>query len=78
LSRRCPKCGKEIDYLYYYAYELQKATFYISSNNHAEYSNWDSIPDIKGDPEYVCPECGEVLFTSEEEAEKFLGNEETE
>jgi hypothetical protein len=67
---KCPKCGKEIDYLYCYAYKLEKARFYISSNNRTKYSNWKGI--CRGDLVYDCPKCGELLFASEEEAEKFL------
>jgi len=57
--------------LAYYVYELQKADFHISNAN-IEYSNWDSLGEIKGIPEYACPYCLETLFTSEEEAIKFL------
>jgi DNA-directed RNA polymerase subunit M/transcription elongation factor TFIIS len=69
---KCPKCGEEIDHLHYYAYELQKADFYLNEDESKTYGNWDSLCDIKGEPEYECPECGELLFTSEEEATEFL------
>jgi predicted RNA-binding Zn-ribbon protein involved in translation (DUF1610 family) len=68
---KCPKCGKEIDHLHYYAYELQKADFYVFDEN-TEYSGWDSLCDVKGEPDYECPECGETLFHNEEEAKDFL------
>jgi hypothetical protein len=66
-GRICPKCGKKIDYLIYNAYELQKATF-----DGNEYSNWDSLGDIKGEAEYSCPHCNTVLFTDEKSAKEFL------
>jgi hypothetical protein len=71
---RCPKCGSEIHHLHYCAYELTGAEFRVFDTN-TEYSNWDTFGDIKGDPDYDCPECGETLFHSEEEAEKFLRGE---
>jgi len=70
----CPQCGAEIDHLVYQAYELQKADFYIFKTN-VEYSSWDSLGDIAGNPEYRCPICDEVLFHGEDEAEKFLRGE---
>lgn len=69
---KCPKCGRNIDYLRYSAYELQKANFYVTDTN-AEYSNRDSLGVTYPDTiEYSCPECDEVLFVDEEEAKKFL------
>ena len=69
----CPKCGKEIDYLYYYAYELTKATVGIpEGTDEMDYSHWDSLGNTRGDVNFDCPECDETLFTSEEEAKKFL------
>jgi len=69
---KCPKCGKKIDYLIYNAYELEKATFYVTDTN-TEYSNWDSLGfTYPNTTEYHCPECDELLFVDEEEAEKFL------
>jgi len=68
---KCPKCGKEIEELLYYAYELNHAHF----NRYGEYYNWDTLPDMKGKPDYECPECGEVLFHSEEKALAFLRGE---
>jgi uncharacterized C2H2 Zn-finger protein len=73
---KCPKCGAEINELLYYAYELNHAHFYVNENTgRAEFHNWDTIPDTKGDPDFECPECEEVLFHSQEEAEKFLRGE---
>jgi DNA-directed RNA polymerase subunit RPC12/RpoP len=69
---KCPKCGKEIDHLHYYAYELLTANFSVSDDGGFEYSDWDSLGDVKGLPEYRCPECSATLFKSQSEAIKFL------
>lgn len=69
---KCPKCGKEIDHLVYYAYELQRANLWVFEDGESEYSTWDSLGETKGDPDYECPECGEVLFHNEDEAINFL------
>jgi hypothetical protein len=71
---KCPKCHKKIDHLHYYAYELQKADFYIV-NGAYEYSGWDSLAEVKGEPDYECPECTAVLFHDQEEAIAFLKGE---
>ena len=69
---KCPKCGAEIDHLHHFGYYLQKADFWIDEDGEPRYDDWDDLGDLKGTPEYECPECGEVLFTDEEEAKKFL------
>ena len=70
---KCPKCKKEIDYLTYYAYELTKATVGIpEGTDHMEYSHWDSLGTTKGEVNFECPECSEVLFHTDEEAKTFL------
>jgi len=79
---RCPKCGAEIHTLNYYEKAWSKATFglieiHLPSGEREyrrDYRSWDTVRVI--DVEYRCPECDEVLFTSEEEAEKFLRGEE--
>lgn len=75
---RCPKCGSEIDYLNYYAYELTKACVSIDENyDQLDYYSWDSLGVTKGEIDYECPECGEVLFHTEKEAEQFLRQKQT-
>jgi len=69
---KCPKCGKEIYYLIYYAYELQKAYVGLDTSGNLEYGNWDSLGITKGEVEYRCPECNEVLFHDQEEVKRFL------
>jgi len=65
---RCPKCGKEIDHLEYYAYELNKAKVSVTDDGYLEYYGW-----TKDEPDYVCPECRKVLFHSHEEVKRFFG-----
>ena len=73
---KCPKCGKEIDYLVDYSPAWQKYEMRIDKNGDAHYEFVDdSLPIDTIDDEYECPECGEVLFTDEEEAVKFLRGE---
>ena len=66
---KCPKCGKEIDYLREFMSEEFKLT--VDENGYVHYDLVDASVLNRGD-EYKCPECGEVLFTDEEEAVKFL------
>ena len=71
----CPKCNKEIDYLNSYQSGEEHSKLYIEDGE-ADY-DFDGKgfqPDSKVN-EYECPECLEVLFTSEEEAVKFLKND---
>jgi hypothetical protein len=77
---KCPKCGAVIRSLNYYEKAWNRALFMIHvvrSDGRVfyspEYYDWDTVEVIEG--EYRCPECGEVLFTSEEEAEDFLTGE---
>jgi len=73
---KCPKCGKEIDYLVDYSPAWQKYEMRIDKNGDAHYEFVDdSLPIDTIDDEYECPECSEVLFTDEEEAVKFLKGE---
>ena len=69
----CPKCKKEIDYLNYYAYELTKACVSIPEGyKELDYYHWDSLGTTKGEVNFECPECSEVLFHTDEEAKTFL------
>lgn len=77
---KCPKCETDIDYLNYYAYELTKACVSIVNvktvqgiiNEELDYYHWDSLGTTKGEVDFECPECSEVLFHTEEEAKEFL------
>jgi hypothetical protein len=71
---KCPKCGAEIDHLVYYVKELSRAKFWYV-DGYSEYSNWDTIDTDAETAEYCCPECQEVLFRDEGEAEQFFSGE---
>jgi YgiT-type zinc finger domain-containing protein len=67
MTRKCPKCGTQIDYLVKRHIEVWK-TYYNGQNFLTEeYLSWS------------CPECGAVLFEgspeSEIEAIKWLAGE---
>ena len=68
---KCPKCNKEIDHLHDYV----KGWKYYQYFAKGDYDDEGFIPDDFADEEYDCPECGETLFTQEEDADKFLLNE---
>jgi len=73
---KCPKCGKEIDYLKDYFPVWQEYNMRINENGeeYYEFVN-DSIPmDVMND-EFECPECGEILFKNHDDAVKFLRGE---
>ena len=63
---KCPKCGEEIDHLINVCSAWKLYRFYSNGS-------YEWIDDVSGDVnEYECPECNEVLFTDEAEAQKFL------
>jgi predicted RNA-binding Zn-ribbon protein involved in translation (DUF1610 family) len=67
---KCPKCGKEINELHLYGKQTQLYRVWFDKGDlHYEWA--DSSSDMESE-EYLCPECGETLFTSEEEATEFL------
>lgn len=66
----CPKCKEPIDFLYNYSQIEER---FIFKNGDYEASG-ESYP-LDGPNEFECPRCGEVLFTSEEEAGRFLRRE---
>jgi len=66
----CPNCGREIRYLLEYGKETVIYKFFIMDGE-PEWEWIDSSSSLT-DPEYYCPECGELLFTTPEEAEAFL------
>jgi DNA-directed RNA polymerase subunit RPC12/RpoP len=66
---KCPRCGKEINELYLYGKQIQLFRVWFDEDLQHEWVNASSDMESK---EYDCPECGETLFTSEEEATEFL------
>jgi len=70
----CPKCGGEVSYLKYVVEEIHTYIFERDEYGKFNYTPDDSWP---GDwEEYSCPHCYEVLFTNEEDAQRFLRGEE--
>jgi hypothetical protein len=66
---RCPVCGSEIHYLYNFSEEWRKYKVWLNGDN-LEYEEINEVYVIE--EEYVCPECGAVIATTEEDAKKFL------
>jgi hypothetical protein len=63
---KCPKCEAEIDHLINVCSAWKLYRFRADGS-------YEHIDDISGDTsEYECPECHEVLFVDELEAQKFL------
>ena len=74
---KCPKCGDEINFLHYSGEQITSwsGTASISENNLEHDCDYDSHDyDADENVTYTCPECGEVLFTDQKEAEVFLKN----
>lgn len=62
---KCPKCGEELLFLTEVETKEITATYYGGSDY--------DVTDVQIVSEaWSCPECGETLFTSEEEAKKFF------
>ena len=75
---KCPKCGKEIVYLRDFSPVWQEYRITVDENGDVHYEFIDNSDPMDTGDEYECPECGEVLFTDEEEAVKFLRGETSE
>jgi len=69
---KCPVCGSEINYLYNFSKEWRKYKVRLNGND-LEYEEVGEAYVIEH--EYVCPECGSTIATTEEDAEKFLKSE---
>lgn len=73
---KCPKCGKEIDYLKDYFPVWQEYNMRINENGEEYYEFVDdSIPMDEMNDEFECPECCEILFRNHDDAVKFLRGE---
>jgi len=71
----CPKCGKEIDRLISVECPMyvKKYEVYVAEDGLLDYGECVYEKLIENDVEgYECPECGETLFYSWQEAEEFL------
>ena len=72
----CPKCGKEISYLWDFSKVENRYRFEIFEGE-VDYELVDSY-SLNEIDEWECPECTAVLFTDEEEAARFLRGEKNE
>jgi len=73
---KCPKCGKEIDYLRDFSPVWCEYNLRIGENGEEYYEFVDdSLPMDNINDEYECPECSEVLFKNHDDAVKFLRGE---
>lgn len=68
---KCPECEKEIVGLEYYSKVEAVQRFKIDSNSMPEYSEMSDFGEHQDD-EYCCPECGQIVATTEEDAIKVL------
>ena len=64
---KCPKCKNEIDYLIAYSQCYQH--FSVEDNGEA---NWSEVKEILETINFECPECGEVICETDDEAQEFL------
>jgi predicted RNA-binding Zn-ribbon protein involved in translation (DUF1610 family) len=71
---KCPKCGKEIDYLNHVESGEMVWKFSVLKLNGKTEENWeqDEFYSDGSGGYFECPECGETLFFHIEEAKKFL------
>ena len=67
----CPKCHKEINGLRNIVSGNFRYDMWVDGSDKIRYDEVDFMSDDNVN-EWWCPECGEVLFISENEAEKFL------
>ena len=67
---RCPQCGKEIDHLINWCRNYEEFVFSLTDDGEPDYEWVDTSPGDEN--EYYCPHCASLLFTSEEDAVKFL------
>lgn len=63
----CPKCYEKIDHLVAYSLEENEQCVSLENND----LDWDSSEMVDGSCikiQFVCPECGKVLFTNKGES----------
>lgn len=67
---KCPKCKVEIEYLYYEARKIQieRGTFDGEFKDDGGLAGYDEEHEL----DLKCPECDEILFDDECEANEFL------
>jgi predicted RNA-binding Zn-ribbon protein involved in translation (DUF1610 family) len=69
---KCPKCGEEIDRLYYKVVDY--GVVWVKENGELD---WELTSEIYGDEQksaydFECPKCHSIIFDDEDEAVEFL------
>lgn len=72
---KCPKCGAEIDHLVQWCTEEVPYEMRILEDGTINYQRSETLePEPKDEPvTYCCPECEEVLTSSEKDAVTLFG-----
>ncbi len=65
---RCPKCKEEIDFLLFH---VDVACMLMEKGDIA-FDTEDIDDDAGLVKDFLCPECGEIIFTDKQEADNFL------
>lgn len=71
----CPKCKEEIEQLRHFQKGEHSYDFWLDANKQPFYQSDEFYSNTNPENEWECPECSELLFSSEEEATKFLRGE---
>lgn len=69
---KCPKCKGEIESLNFSKARNVFGTINLNEKQEAEWIEEFDIDEEQKQYEYRCPECNEILFEDDEEAENFL------
>jgi uncharacterized protein with PIN domain len=72
---RCPKCKAEIESLNFSKTKVVCGTCGLDNEEYMEMIEEYDIGEEQKPYTYRCPECNEILFTDDEEAENFLRGE---
>ena len=69
----CPRCKKTIDHLVNWSLEWVRRSVWVENDDieYSEAEDWQPV-DAPDADQFLCPECGEVLFKDESEAVEFL------
>ena len=69
---KCPKCKGELSSLFMYEKRIVSFDFWLRPKDGSCVYDEMNYSDDGEDQEYVCPECGGIITTTEEEAIKVL------
>ena len=71
---KCLKCKEEINTLYFSKTRNITGSVGLDKDGDMEFDEDYNIHDQQEPYAYRCPDCDEILFEDDEEAEKFLRN----